>query len=184
MLYGEHVRLRAIERGDIPTFVRWFNDPEVRRYLLLFGPMSEAEEERWFEAQLDSKDQFLFCIDAPVEEDGGEEWVTVGNMALSHVDWRNRAAVMGIALGEKGFWNRGYGTDAVRTMLGFAFDELGLNRVELDVFEFNERAIRCYEKVGFRQEGTRRSALFKEGRFHDIHLMAVLREEFRGEGGR
>jgi RimJ/RimL family protein N-acetyltransferase len=174
MLYGKLIRLRGIEREDIPNFVRWFNDPEVRRYLLVSEPMSKAKEERWFEAQLEARDQFIFAVEALVDE----KWVHIGNVGLLRVDWKNRTASLGIALGEKDLWGRGYGTDATRTMLRFAFEELGLHRVELDVFEFNSRAIRCYEKVGFRREGTRRQALFRQGRYHDVHLMAILGEEF------
>jgi diamine N-acetyltransferase len=177
MLYGERIRLRAIEREDIPTFVRWLNDPEIGHYLLVYEPLSKAKEERWFEAQLEAQDQFLFAIEALVDE----EWVHIGNEGLHRLDWKNRTAVLGIVLGEKEYWGQGYGTDATRTMLRFAFEELGLHRVELDVFEFNARAIRCYEKTGFRREGTRRQALFRDGRYHDVYLMAILQEEFQGD---
>jgi diamine N-acetyltransferase len=174
MLYGEHIRLRGVEREDIPTFVRWFNDPEVRRGLLMYAPMSKAQEERWFEDMLERKDDFLFAVEALI--DG--TWVHIGNVGLHRIDWKNRTATFGIALGEKSFWNRGFGTDATRTMLRFAFDELNLNRVELEVFDDNPRAQRCYEKCGFRREGTRRQARFCEGGYHDAHIMAILREEF------
>lgn len=176
MLYGEKVRLRAIEREDVPNFMRWFNDPEVIRYLNFYKPVSKRNEERWVETLSEAQDQHVFAIEAQTE--GG--WVHIGNMGLHRLDLRNRTAVLGVALGEKDFWGQGYGTEAIRTVLRFAFDTLGLNRVELDVFEFNPRAIRCYEKVGFRREGTRRQALFREGRYHDVYMMSILAEEFRG----
>jgi RimJ/RimL family protein N-acetyltransferase len=180
MLYGERVRLRGIEREDIPTFVRWLNDPEVRQYLVMYEPMSQAQEERWFEARLERENDFLFTIEALIEGDqaDADEWVHIGNVGLHRVDWKNRTAVFGIVLGEKAYWGRGYGTDATRTMLRFAFQELNLHRVELEVFEFNPRAARCYEKAGFRHEGTRRQALFRDGRYHDVHRMAILQPEF------
>jgi len=174
MYYGERVRLRGIEREDIPTFVRWFNDPEVRQYLLMYEPMSKAKEERWFEAHLEKQDEFGFAIEALIED----EWLHIGNVGLHQIDWKNRTAVLGIVLGEKAHWGKGYGSDATRTMLRFAFRELNLHRVELEVFEFNSRAARCYEKAGFQHEGTRRQALFREGRYHDAHRMAILQEEF------
>lgn len=181
MIIGERVRLRAIERDDIPTFVRWFNDPDVRQYLLMYEPMSRAKEERWFEAQLESRDDLLFGIEARA----GDGWVHIGVIGLHKIDWKNRNAVLGVTIGEKAYWGQGYGTDAVRTMLRFAFGEVGLQRVELEVFAFNPRAQRCYEKVGFRCEGTRRQGHYHNGRFHDVHLMAVLRDEFEaGEEGR
>jgi diamine N-acetyltransferase len=174
MLYGENIRLRAIERSDIPTFVRWFNDPEVRQYLLLFAPMSMAQEERWFENRLQAQDEYMFAVETGI--DG--QWVHIGNTSLSHVNWKDRGAVFGIAIGEKSYWNKGYGTAATRVTVRFAFEELNLNRVELEVYAGNERAMHVYEKVGFVHEGTRRRAIFRDGRYHDAHWMSILREEF------
>jgi RimJ/RimL family protein N-acetyltransferase len=104
--------------------------------------------------------------------------VHIGNTGLHQIDWKNRMAVFGIVLGEKAYWGQGFGTEAARTILRFAFEELNLHRVELEVFDFNPRAIRSYEKVGFRHEGTRREALFRNGRYQDVHLMSILQEEF------
>ena len=177
MIYGQNVRLRGIEREDIPTFVRWFNVPEVRQHLLMFAPMSKAQEERWFESTLDRRDDYLFAIEAHVD-DG---WVHIGNAGLHQLDWKNRSAVFGIALGEKAYWGQGYGTDATRTVLRFAFHELNLHRVELEVFDKNLRARCCYEKAGFRHEGTRRQSHFYDGQYQDAHLMAILVEEFLAE---
>ncbi len=174
MLIGERVRLRGIEREDLPTFVRWFNDPEVRQYLMMYEPMSMAKEERWFEEMLERKNDFVFAIEAQI----GEQWVFIGNVGLHRIDWKNRTAMFGIALGEKAYWGQGFGTDATRTMLRFAFEELNLHRVELEVFDFNPRAMRSYEKAGFRHEGTRRQALFRHGRYHDVHLMSILQSEY------
>lgn len=178
MIYGDRVRLRAIERSDIPTFVRWFSDPEVRRYLLMYAPPSSAQEEQWFEDTLQRqqrREDFIFVVEARV----GDEWVPIGNVGLHRINWKDRWAVFGIALGEKAHWDKGYGTDATRTMLRFAFEELNLHRVELEVLDENARARHCYEKAGFRYEGTRRQAAFFEGRYHDSHLMSILREEFQ-----
>ena len=177
MIYGERVRLRGIEREDIPAFVRWFNDPEVRQYLLMYTPMSRADEERWFESLKDRTDDYLFAVEAHLND----AWLHIGNVGLHAVDWKNRAATFGIALGEKAYWGQGFGTDATRTLLRFAFHELNLHRVELEVFDFNPRAMRCYEKAGFRREGTRRHRLFHDGRYRDAHLMAILEGEFRAE---
>ena len=148
MLFGEKVRLRAIERDDIPRFVKWLNDPEVKQYLTMFWPLSYAEEERWFEKHLDDQTSRVFAIET---EDG----IHIGNIGLHNIDWKNRKATLGIFIGEKDYWNRGYGTDAVKTLLCFAFEELNLNRVQLSVFDFNTRAIRCYEKCGFEYTGDR-----------------------------
>jgi len=175
MIYGERVRLRAIERSDIPTFVRWFNDPEVRRYLLMYTPMSHAQEERWFASTLERQDDFLFGIEARE----ADTWVHIGNLGLHRVDWRNRCALFGIVLGEKSYWGRGYGTEATRTMLRYAFDELNLHRVELETYAFNPRARRCYHKAGFRDEGVRREAHYRDGVYHDVYTMAILKADWQ-----
>lgn len=174
MIVGQKTRLRAIEREDIPTFVRWFNDPEVRQYLEMYLPMSRAEEEGWFEAYLKDDSTRVFGIETG---DGN----LVGNIGLRDLDWKNRNASLGIVIAEREYWGRGYGSDAVITMLAFAFHEMNLHRVYLSVFDFNERAIRCYEKCGFRHEGRAREAFFRDGRYHDSLLMAILRQEFVNE---
>ena len=176
MLYGNNLRLRAIEREDIPRFLRWLNDPEVRRFLLMHEPLSRAREERWFEEQLSRQSDLILAIEVLV----GDEWVHIGNVGLHHLDLKNRTAVLGIVIGEKGFWGKGYGREAIRVLLRYAFFEIGLHRVELETFAFNERALRCYEAVGFKRVGVRREAFFREGAFHDVILMDLLAEEFAG----
>ncbi|MGQ9700022.1 MAG: GNAT family N-acetyltransferase [Candidatus Bipolaricaulaceae bacterium] len=176
MLYGKDLRLRAIEREDIPRFVRWLNDPEVRQFLLMHQPLSRAQEERWFEEQLSRADELLLAIEV---REGGE-WIHIGNVGLHRIDLKNRTATLGIVIGEKDFWGKGFGREALRVLLRYAFLELGLHRVELETFSFNVRALRCYEAVGFKKVGVRRQALFRDGAFHDLILMDLLAEEFAG----
>jgi RimJ/RimL family protein N-acetyltransferase len=173
VIQGKRIRLLAIERSDIPTFVRWFNDPEVRRFLEMYLPMSQAQEERWFEAQLEDRDGHVLGIETL---DG----TLIGNVGLQGIDWKDRRAVLGIVIGEKEYWNRGYGTEAASTLLGFAFGEMNLHRVSLRVYDYNERAIRCYEKCGFTLEGRLRKARFHAGNYHDELIMAILQDEFTG----
>jgi RimJ/RimL family protein N-acetyltransferase len=171
VIVGEKTRLRGIEREDIPTFVRWFNDPEVRRYLEMYLPMSKAEEEQWFEAHLESDSNRFFGIETG-------EGVLIGNVGLHSIDWKNRSAVLGIVIAEKENWGKGYGSDAITTLLRFVFGEMNLHRIHLSVFDFNERAIACYEKCGFRHEGRAREALYRDGSYHDALHMAILRQDF------
>ena len=103
----------------------------------------------------------------------------IGNIGLHDLDWKNRNAQLGVVIGEKAYWGLGYGTDAIKALLRFAFDEMNLHRVQLRVFEFNERAIRCYRRCGFREEGRLRQELYRGGAYHDVLLMGILREEFR-----
>lgn len=172
MIFGNGVRLRAIERSDLAAFLRWFNDPDIRRCLDVIYPMSMADEERWFERQLDTEDR-VFAIDVL----DGEAWHHIGNVGLHRIDWRNRKALMGIVIGERERWGRGHGTEAVRTLARFAFEELNLGRLELETYDFNARAIRCYERCGFQREGLRRRAVFRGGSYHDVIVMGLLADE-------
>ncbi len=182
MIHGERTRLRAIEREDIPRFLKWLNDPSVTRYLTLYLPFSQAEEEEWFERHLEDERSRVFAIETA-------EGKHIGNIGLEDIDWKDRRAMLGIFIGERDFWDQGYGTDAVRALLRLAFEEMGLHRISLHVFDFNQRAIRCYQKCGFRQEGCLREAHFTHGGYHDVLLMGILAREFSvpgesyGEGG-
>ena len=179
MIYGERVRLRAVGRDDLPRFVEWLNDPEVRQGLKMHLPLSMEEEQDWFENVLKRP-----AHERPlaIEIRQGEEWLPVGNLGFFNIDWRCRAAEVGIFIGEKRFWSQGYGTEAMRLALKHGFETLNLNRIMLDVYETNPRAIRSYEKAGFVYEGRKRQGMFKDGRYFDILVMSVLREEWEASG--
>lgn len=176
MIYSGRIRLRAPERSDIPRFVTWLNDPEVRAGLLVSLPLSTADEDGWFEAMLKRP---LEEHPMTIEVRQGDDWLPVGNCGFHNVDWRCRAAEVGIFIGEKSLWNRGYGTEVIRLLLKHGFNTLNLNRIALDVYETNPRAIRSYEKAGFVHEGRRRQAMYKDGRYVDILQMSVLRSEWQ-----
>lgn len=174
IIRGEHVYLRAAERGDIPAFVRWFNDARVLHHLAMRAPMSEAAESGWFDrmlaAQGSSDYHFVVCLRADDR--------AIGTIGLHAIDWPNGVAEFGIALGEPDEWGKGYGTDATRAISDFAFGELRLERLMLLVYADNERARRAYEAAGFRHEGTMRRALYQRGERLDVHVMGLLRDEW------
>ena len=175
MIYGDNIRLRAIERQDLPRFVEWLNDPEVIQGLLFYLPMSLAEEEGWFENMLKRPP-----VEHPLVIDihEGNEWVMIGNCGVHNIDWRCRSAEVGIVIGEKRLWGHGYGTQAMQLLLNHCFETLNLNRVALDVYENNLRAIRSYEKAGFTQEGRNRQAMYQDGKYIDILKMSILHQEW------
>ena len=182
MILGERVRLRRIERADLPRMAEWMNDPEVRDGLANVYPFSLVHEEQWFEAMLKLEPAAQpFAVEAK-ERSGRSEWTLIGAAGFHGVDWRNRSAEAGIFIGRKDLWNRGYGTDALRALARWGFEELNVNRVWLRVYEDNARAIRSYEKVGFRAEGRLRQDRFHRGRYFDTVVMGLLREEFRAPG--
>jgi RimJ/RimL family protein N-acetyltransferase len=170
---GDLVRLTHVRRDDLPAFMRWFRDYEIQSLIdanAIVPVTDEAEQEFYEHAVQRSNDEFYFSI-RTLEGDQ-----LIGNCSLFGVNHKNRSADFGIVIGEKEYWGRGYGTDAAQVILHFAFEEANLNRVQLEVFGYNARAIRSYEKVGFVREGVRREAVFRAGKYHDVITMAVLRE--------
>jgi RimJ/RimL family protein N-acetyltransferase len=174
MLMGRKIRLRPVERDDLPRFVAWFGDPEVHRHLAIWLPFSLAQEERWFEKRLQQVERQELVLLA-IETDEG---VHIGNIGLHQIDWKNRHTELGIVIGEKTYWDQGYGSDAIRTLLTLAFHEMNMHRVQLRVDADNTRAIRCYEKAGFKKEGTLRDVVFREGKYVSQHIMSILQQEF------
>lgn len=176
MHYGERIRLRAMTRQDLPLFVRWFNDPEVTAYLDHAWPLSPEEEERWFQTMLQRPETERPLVIEVRQDD--ETWLPIGNCSFHRIDWRNRSAEVGVAIGEKAYWDQGYGTEALRLLLALGFDELNLHRIFLRVNAENRRAIAAYRKVGFVEEGRLRQAEYRRGRYHDMLIMSILRPEW------
>lgn len=183
MISGERIRLRAVERDDLPRFVTWFQDPEVRAGISLFLPLSLAEEEAWYEDML-KKDPIEHTLAIDVQE--GEKWTHVGACGFLDYEPRFQHIELGVVVGDRSFWDQGIGTDVVRTLLRHAFKTLNLNRVVLQVFETNLRAIQVYKKIGFVEEGRLRQHHFLDGRYIDVIIMGILCEEWKsmekGEG--
>jgi diamine N-acetyltransferase len=175
MIYGNRIRLRAIERKELPTFVKWLNDPEVKQGMSIYRPFSEADEEKWFDGILAGEpDARPFAIEARTTEDA---WQTIGNCGFHIIEWRNRSAELGIFIGDKSFRNHGYGSEAMQALVSYGFNTLNLHRICLRVFAFNLRAIHVYEKLGFIHEGRMRQAHYHEGEYHDVLWMSILRGE-------
>ena len=176
-LQGDKVRLRTREERDLPLLVRWYNDPDVRYWLGRSDRPDatlESERER-FERMRDDPSQMLWVIETL---DGRP----IGSVGLIGVDRYHALAELGVSIGEKEFWGRGYGTDAIRHVLGYAFAELGLRRVWLITDEDNERGIRCYEKCGFVREGLLRAHRLRHGQPLNMFVMGVLREGWTEAG--
>ncbi len=176
MILGERIRLRAIEREDLPLFVAWLNDPEVRQYLYMDLPLSMAQEEDWYEnmrKQAPRQHPLVIEITTP------QGWVPIGNVSLFDFNDQHRSAELGIMIGEKKYWNKGYGREAVRLICRHGFETLNLHRIYLWVYATNLRGIRAYEKAGFVHEGRMREAIFNKGEYIDLVLMGILRTEWQ-----
>jgi RimJ/RimL family protein N-acetyltransferase len=166
---GELVVLRRHVPENVRAFQRWYADPEVVRLTRYQdGPMRRDEIERFFAARALGADSLAMAIHL---RDGDR---LIGTCALSQLDSDNGSALFHITIGEKDAWGNGYGTEATRLMIDHAFRGLGLHRVALTVFAFNERAVRSYRSVGFVVEGRAREAIWREGRWWDEVAMSIL----------
>lgn len=173
LLIGDKVRLTALTRDDLPTFARWLGSMELRR-LLSPGrviPFNMDDEKAWYDSITRPEDR-PFAI-RTLEDDR-----LLGSCGIHDINWQSRHGIVGIMIGERDAWGKGYGSDALNVLLRYCFNELNLNRVALQVFSYNTRARRAYEKLGFVHEGTLREAILRDGVYHDILLMAILAREY------
>lgn len=181
LLRGELVRLTA-ENSEVMAdhISRWNQDTGWVRYLDTGPPklLSEKKWKEWFEKDLDkgASDEVFFAI-CTLEKDTLIGFIGLFDLYIQHGD-----TLVAIALGEREYWGNGYWTDAMRVMLRYAFNELNLRRVGLIVFEYNPRAIRSYEKVGFSFEGRVREVMQRDGKRWDFLYMGILREEWLAKG--
>jgi ribosomal-protein-alanine N-acetyltransferase len=174
-LRGERVRLVPSERSlHLENALRWFNDPEITATLEFHDGITRRQEEAFFD-----------MIEAQRETDlhwaiHDESERHIGFIGLHGIRWRHRSATGGLLLGERDAWGRGYATDAVRVRTRFAFEELGLHRVEGHTI--NPAMCRVYEKCGYRREGVARAKLWRGGRWHDATFYAILEGDYFNPG--
>ncbi len=176
MIFGDRIRLRALERDDLPLFVKWLNDPEVTKGLMHYLPFSGEDEEEWFNGMRKKPlEERPLVIEIP-KEDG---WEPIGNCGIFNINWRIQKADFGIVIGAKQHWDKGYGTEALRVIIQHGFNTLNLNKISLTVYENNPRAIRAYEKAGLVTEGRLRQDHYHNGKYFDVLIMSILRSEWQ-----
>ena len=175
LFHGDLVRLTAEEPEILaPLESQWSADSEYSR-LLDWDPahrFSAKNSQKWIEKQYEKEDNYFFAIRTL---DGDR---IIGGIGLDGIRWTHGDCFVGIGLGEREFWGKGYGTDAMKIILRYAFTELNLERVTLDVFEYNQRGVHSYEKAGFILEGRQRGQILREGRRWDVIYMGILRQDW------
>ena len=172
-IVGERIALGPLRRDLLPLYRRWINDFDTIRTIgFPPGPITAEKEQDWYESQSRAEDEVPFTI---YER---ETMHPIGNAGLHGVDYRNRRAAFGILIGEADRRNKGYGTEATRLMLDYAFTALGLHNVMLTVFAFNPAGIRAYEKAGFEEFGRRRECRAMGGKLYDEVYMDCVASGF------
>ena len=175
MFTGKKVVLKAYEKHHTKPAHEGFNRYAVQRLLspTVILPLSYTEEEQFLDGQAAAKaggKSYSFAIETL-------EGQYIGGCGYFDLDVKNRHAALGISIVEPEFWGKGYGADALEVLIEFLFNEMNLRKVHLTVFSFNERAIRCYRKLGFVEEGRLREHVFREGRYEDVILMGLFRSD-------
>ncbi len=176
---GVSINLRAIKEEDLPLAVEYLNDPEI----ILNAdddpamPTSLEKQKEWFAGYNKAKgvkDGVEFAIET---KDGRY----IGCCGTNEIDFKNRVAKVGIFIGPRENLGKGYGSEAMRLLVDFLFKEMNMNKVTLNVFGYNKRAVKSYEKCGFRLEAVGREAMYRFGRYHDEYTMSLLRDEHIGD---
>ena len=177
MIKGKLVQLRPVQRSDISYFLQWFNDPDVTQYLLMYLPMTEMAEQKFIEeiGTTRAATSAFFVI----EVEDAEKTKAIGTISLNGINAKDHNATFGIAIGDKKYWSKGYGSEAAALIIKYGFEQLNLHRINSGVLSFNDRSIRMHLKLGFREEGRRREIIFRNGAYCDEVMFGLLREEWK-----
>lgn len=171
---SSRLKLRKMTLEDTELYHKWRNDLEVMHSTNPSLDVYPMETTKQFVDQviLGSQNAKSYII---VEKENGK---SIGVVSLINIDYKNRNAECIIDIGEKEYWGKGFGSEGLRLVLDYAFYEMNLHRVSLRVFSFNDRAIRMYKRIGFKEEGNSRQSLFRDGKWHDIIHMGILQTEY------
>ena len=171
-LIGNKIYLRAPLEGDETVYALSENHPDARHFLYYALPTTHIQQKEKIASLVNDPNSILFTI-CKKESDK-----PIGNTAFVRIDWVGRMATFYIAIAEKENWSQGFGSEATRLMVDYAFNTLNLNRIQLHVSKENQPALNTYRKIGFKEEGQLRQAMYFNGRYIDFYLMAILRQDF------
>jgi len=175
-LVGERIYLRTLEIEDVDCFVKWINDEEVNNYLSVSLPLNKVREKEFIEGLYKDENNMILGIALKANDD------LIGVVGLHKISMQFRHSELGIFIGDKSRWSKGYGTEAVKIVIKYGFDRLNLHRIFLTVMDFNQRAINAYEKSGFKREGVFREHVYKNGKYCDVYIMGILKSEWKENG--
>lgn len=174
-LIGDRIILREYRKEDLKFMRQWCNDSEIVDNLsdIFLYPHTVNSTEQYLNSILEGKTEQKGFVIAFKDT---EEYI--GQIDLFRIDWKNRSTELGIVIGIKEYHGKGYGTEAIKILQDFVFNRLNINRLQLEVHDFNERAYKCYLKCGFKEEGRLREKCFVNGRYSDTIYMSVLKREY------
>lgn len=168
---GKKVLLRALEKEDLEFLREMINDPEMEKDVVGWSfPVSKIEQEKWFENQIQNKNNIRYIIEVDKKR--------IGLATITNIDWKNRKACHGIKLFSNDVKGKGYGTDTVNTIMKYAFEELQLNKLYSTILEYNVPSINLYKKCGWSIDGTLRESTFKQNRYVNELAVSILKKDY------
>ncbi len=170
-LDGRKIYLRSPEKSDIPLFVRWINDERIRKFLTVRKPISTDKEEEIVKRFNTGNNVHLVICEKTKR-------IPVGSVSYE-INWINRRAELGIMIGEVALQGKGYGEEAMRIFIDYGFKTLNMHKIVLEVYAFNERAVKLYGKLGFKTEGVFKEHSYKEGKYHDLLYMGLIDRDWK-----
>lgn len=171
ILRGDKIILRPVKMSDAQRFFKWMSDPDVNKFTTRKS-ITLKEEKIWITNIQKRKKEKIFAIDTI-------EKIHIGSVGLNCINKQDENAVLGIFIGDKNYWGKGYGKDILATLLNYSFNNLKLHRIGLSVYDYNKRALNLYKKLGFKAEGNKRDHIFYKRKFHDEIQMSMLENEWR-----
>ena len=168
---GERLYLSPVNPDDFEIYTKWIHDPEVSNNIGSNDQNFSLIKERELLEEF-AKDNTIFSIISKENDN------IIGNISLFQIHNTNRHCEIGIFIGDPNYRNNGYGHEALRLLLDHGFNQLNMNSIMLRVFEYNVRAVKCYEKVGFKHAGRIRQNKYLNGEYHDTLIMDILKSEF------
>ena len=172
-LEGDRIYLSPRNSDDVEKFTEWLNDFQVTDYTQRSANVMTLQAES--EYLNNSKEEYAMVIVTKDEDK------MIGTVSIEQINFINRTGTLGIFIGDKDYRDKGYGTEAIKILLDYGFNYLNLNNIKLNLMSFNERALKCYTKCGFKEYGRRRNCKYINGKYYDSIEMDILANEFKGD---
>jgi len=176
MIVGKKIELAKVERQSIEQLREWRNNPELRKYFREHREINKENQRKWYEdVVLNSSTSYNFEI--KTQEDSTNKTKLIGHCGLHYINWVSKTGEFGIYIGDINYRKGGFGSDALRTLIRYGFEQLNLNRIWCEAYSNNE-AIEIYRHIGFKDEGVLRQTVFKNGEYLDSYVLGMLKSDY------
>ena len=173
MIKGKKIILDSVEEEHLPLLLKWRNDPNFRQYYREYRVLTVEQQRKWWVDKVLNDNSWQYFVVKPVQDP--EKIIGVAGLTYIHPIYRT--GEFAITLGDSSYRGKGYGSDTLKTLINYGFNDLNLNKIWCEVYE-NNKAIEIYRKIGFKDEGILRQQVYKNGKFLDSYILSMLRSEY------